>query len=371
MSVWCQDMSAIKISVLTCGSGDQLYSTFGHSAVRIKNTLTDQDYVYNYGTFDFDEPNFYLKFLRGKLNYKLAVSSFASFMREYEYFKRWVIEQDLNLSDEQKLKIVNFLKNNSQPENRDYKYDFFFDNCSTRIRDFLNSEIGVIFDDSQINKSYRDLLDEDLKAMPWSDFGIDIVIGAVADQRIDYSSQMFIPDYLMKQIGLAEISGEELVRETRTLITYPEVDKSRQESPWFSPLLVLCLLLLVELFFLYKFITKPIQAPRFYDLLIAAVTGFIGLIILFLWFFTNHGATKSNLNLFWLSPLYLFSVKGIITRKSTFYLHRLLILPSFICLGLWAIMPQSFHMAFMPWMLVLMSFNFRHAAISRFKGYSK
>ena len=123
-----------QISLLTCDPGEQIYSSFGHSGIRVLDLTSGRDMVFNYGTFDFGAPNFVLNFAGGRLDYYLSVSTYDRFMAEYEYFHRSVREQVLNLNEQQKIELIRFLENNYLPENRAYRYDFFFDNCATRVR---------------------------------------------------------------------------------------------------------------------------------------------------------------------------------------------------------------------------------------------
>lgn len=131
-----------NISIITCGPGDQVYSHFGHSAIRVKDSSLGIDVVYNYGTFDFTTPNFTLKFARGKLNYTLARQNFRYFLLSYQEEKRWVKEQVLNIDLDEKQKLFSFLETNYLPQNRDYKYDFFYNNCATKIWDVLKTSYG-------------------------------------------------------------------------------------------------------------------------------------------------------------------------------------------------------------------------------------
>ncbi len=130
-----------RISLLTCAPGEELYSTFGHTALRVIDSVAGSDIVYNYGTFDFDDPNFYMKFIRGKLDYFLSVNQFPDFMYEYQYFQRSVWEQEINLSCSEKQQLMSALALNMQGDNRKYKYDFIYDNCTTRVRDLI---FGII-----------------------------------------------------------------------------------------------------------------------------------------------------------------------------------------------------------------------------------
>lgn len=132
-----QDSSRLRISLLTCTPGDELYSTFGHSAVRVFDSTSSKDIVFNYGMFDFEDPDFYVKFVKGKLRYFVAADNFENFKTEYQYYHRGITEQVINLSAEEKTAIQKFLYNNIREENKYYKYDFLFDNCTTRLRDII------------------------------------------------------------------------------------------------------------------------------------------------------------------------------------------------------------------------------------------
>ncbi|WP_372745530.1 DUF4105 domain-containing protein, partial [Lutibacter sp.] len=170
------------VSVLTCGPGDQLYSTFGHSAFRIFDPSTGFDKVYNYGTFDFNAPNFYLNFVKGKLTYQLSTTRFNYFMAEYQYENRWVKAQVLNLTANEVQQVFNFLENNAKPENKNYQYDFFFDNCSTKIEAVLVAALPtkITFSNNHITtyKTHRDLIADYTKNQKWAKFGIDLALGS-------------------------------------------------------------------------------------------------------------------------------------------------------------------------------------------------
>ena len=358
-----QQLQNTEISLLTCSSGDELYTTFGHNAIRVKQIGTPQDLVFNYGTFSFKEPNFYLKFLRGKLNYRLAVNYYSDFIAEYKYFKRTVTEQVLDLNDDQKQKFIDFLNNNALPENRNYKYDFFFDNCSTRIRDALKTEVNVSFDQAADDKTFRNLLDENLSGLPWSDFGIDIVIGAVADRKADFNEQMYIPEYLSAQIDKAQINETPLVGSNKVLLDFPEAMERRKQKPSFAPLVVFGILALVELYLLYSFLTMGRMPWRFYDLAWIILFAILSFVIMFLWFATDHMATKENYNLIWLSPFFL----GILSffnkrRTSKWFLWSLMgVLISQVIFIISAFfLPQQFHVGFIPLLFISISLCLRN-----------
>ncbi len=177
-----------EISIITCGPGhEELYEAFGHSAIRIKDKASNLDRVYNYGTFNFNTPNFYIKFARGKLDYELRAYPFSLFLKSYQRENRWVKEQVLDLETQDKIDIYQYLETNAEPRNRAYKYDFFYNNCSTKIYDVLKSVLKdkLIFDKdfSKKNMSHRDLIQLYLKNHQWGDFGIDLALGSSIDDE--------------------------------------------------------------------------------------------------------------------------------------------------------------------------------------------
>ena len=176
-----------EVSVITCGPGtDELYASFGHSAFRVLDLENKIDRVYNYGTFDFATPNFYGKFAQGKLLYQLRAYNFGNFLRGYHDENRWVKGQVLDLTSIQVQEVFDFLENNAKPENRSYNYDFFYDNCSTKLFDVLEQVLGdnIIFesDFDKENYTHRDLIELYMGHQPWADFGIDLALGADIDR---------------------------------------------------------------------------------------------------------------------------------------------------------------------------------------------
>ena len=204
-----------EISILTVEAGTDLNDTWGHSAIRIKDENSGFDIVYNYGIYDFNTPNFYTKFMRGKLLFDLGTNKFHDFLRGYIYVNRGVTEQVLDLTLEQKKAYIVFLQNNAKPENRKYLYDFFFDNCATKLRD-LNTEIlndNVIYKDKLFNQkfTFRNLIYQKLDKHPWGKFGIDLALGSVIDREATPKEYTFLPSYTFDSFKTAQIkSGTKL-----------------------------------------------------------------------------------------------------------------------------------------------------------------
>src|SRR5690606_20229445 len=190
--------SAGEISILTIGPGGALYDKFGHSAFRVKDSLSGGDVVFNYGVYDFDTPNFYTKFAQGKLLYELGVSYYEPFFQSYVAQNRWVKEQVLDLTKEEKQEVSDFLWKNALPENKKYKYDFFFDNCATKIRDVIQDVLGnqLEFKEDHIKEefTFRELIQQNLQANSWGSLGIDIALGAVIDRKAKPIEYQFLPE---------------------------------------------------------------------------------------------------------------------------------------------------------------------------------
>lgn len=342
------------ISVLTCGPYDELYSAFGHSAFRIYDPVGNIDVACNYGVFDFEQPNFYLNFALGNNLYRLVIEDYQRFESRYIYENRFIHEQVLNLTSEQKQKLFKYLQWNSQPENASYPYDYFYNNCSTKIRDVLLEALGkdaVIFDESHINTDYtiRELTDPYLKAQPWGDLGIDICLGLPMDKRAAPLEYMFLPDYVESAFDHASIdhNGMAVPLVKRKHVTY----ETREEDPGRRlprPLFATGAIALLAIILTFWDFRRQ-KRSRWFDSFLFTTTGVIGILLLFLWFFTNHQAAAKNFNLLWAFPLHL--VAGIALLKSrswlaTYFLSATIL--SVLTLLSWPILPQMLHYALIP-----------------------
>jgi len=347
-----------NISVLTCGPYDELYSAFGHSAFRIHDPVNNINLVCNYGTFDFNQPNFYLNFARGNNLYKLSIQDYQRFEDIYIYENRFIHEQVLNLTSEQKQKLFAYLQWNSKPENASYYYDYFYDNCSTKIRDVLLEALGkdVTFDESHITTDYtiRELTDFYLKKLPWGDLGIDIGLGLPMDKKAAPLEYMFLPDYVESAFDHASIVQNgltvPLVKEKH--ITYEaravEPSKSLPHPLYLSSFIALLAagLAIWDL--------KRKKASTWFDIFLFGATGLIGILLVFLWFFTNHQAAAKNFNLLWAFPVHF--VVAIVMRKSRRWLTRYFLFTAIliaITLLSWPILPQMLHYALIPLVVAL------------------
>ncbi|MGG8495056.1 DUF4105 domain-containing protein [Tenacibaculum sp. TC6] len=292
-----------KISVITYGPGNALYEKFGHTAIRIQDPVVQMDLIYNYGIFDFSEANFYVNFTKGFMKYKLARYSFPPSLRMYNEDYRWVKEQVLNLTETQRNTFFYYLENNALPENASYFYDPFFNNCSSKPRDIIKDILGdsVVFKSDFIKEkqSIRQLMNKEIHPNTWGSLGINIALGNRLDQIASPNEYMFLPDYVFYTLADSKIivngKEENLVLKTNTLLEYPE---KKPTSDVISPLLVFCIFLLIGSYLTYKDYKRHFRA-RWLDTLLFSVTGIFGVLIVFLWFFTNHSTAPNNFNFLW------------------------------------------------------------------------
>ena len=350
-----------EVSILTIGPGAELYDKFGHSAFRIQDSLNGVDVVFNYGVYDFDTPNFYTKFAQGKLLYQLGVSYYQPFLESYIAQNRWVKEQILNLDNSEKQAISDFLWNNALPENKKYKYDFFFDNCATKIRDVVQTVLGekLEYKEDYIKEkhTFRELIQQNLQSNSWGSMGIDIALGAVIDRNAKPIEYQFLPDYVYKGAAHAVInrngSKESLVKKTKVL--FENTPTTPDKNFLLSPLFVLGIFGLIIVFITYRD-CKNNTRSRYLDLLLFFFTGLVGVFLLLLWFATDHTATANNYNLLWAFPLSLLFVVAIsktrISPKMKRYVLLLLLLLALLSIH-WLTGVQVFAIALLPLLIAL------------------
>jgi hypothetical protein len=347
-----------KISILTIGTADELYAKFGHSAIRIQDAAQGIDVVYNYGQFDFNTPNFYLKFTQGKLLYRLSRISFANFLYDYEVENRWVKEQQLLLSSKENNELFAFLENNYLPENRYYKYDFLFDNCSTRIPAALKSVLGdkLNFEYGHLKDHYtfRELIHQNLEVNSWSNFGIDLALGSVIDRKATPSEHMFLPIYVYKQLPNTKINKQPLVLDDKLLLDTKPVAKNT--NFFTSPLFWLTLASIAIIGITYSNFKSKTRS-RIVDFTLFFITGLAGLIIVLLWFATDHQATAKNFNFLWTFPLNLIIAFVVLKKKKMpkwiiSYMYFLLA-GIFISLAIWLFKVQIFNILITPILIAL------------------
>lgn len=347
-----------KISLLTCAAGDELYSAFGHSAFRVQDPALGIDVVYNYGTFDFNQPNFYLNFTKGKMIYSLSRRSFEAFLYEYELEKRWVKEQILDLDLQQRNQLLAFFEENYLPENRDYLYDPLLNNCSSITGDILKNHFGdaIVFDDSHLGKRYtfRQLVRQFLDVNTWSMFGIDLAFGSPVDRKATVQEHMFLPYYAMEQFRNTTLNGKPLVKRERTVLDYNEhIPKGFFPlSPLFWFILLMAFTGIIT-YFDYKYKARS----RWFDFSLLFITGFAGTFLFLLWVAADHTSTPYNFNILWALPVnmivaFVVVFQDKVPKWAPKYLWSALGL-MVIMLLLWIIKVQIFSPVLIPLLLTL------------------
>jgi len=349
-----------EISLLTCNPGEELYSVFGHNSIRVNDPINKIDWVYNYGTFSFEEPNFYVKFVKGKLNYMLSVNHFRDFIYSYQHENRTIREQILNLTNNQKQEIFKFLEINRLPQNKFYLYDFFFDNCATRVRDVFedNMKDDLVFaSDYKDSLSFRDLLSPYLEEHHWSRFGINLILGSIVDRSATLSETAFLPDYLEIAVAKAtnNIDGEEVPFVKKTSILFTQTDVNTSVNKLLRPGFIFWILFVFAIILLgIELKNKKIYLT--FDFIYFLFIGIIGLILFFAWFFTDHTAVVKNWNLLWALPTHFFIVFFFFLKNKPAFLKYYFLVSGSIAilfLPLWSVIPQVFDYVFIPMILTV------------------
>lgn len=281
-----------EVSVLTCGIGSEIYSLFGHTAIRIKDTANFVDQVYNYGTFDFSTPNFYLKFVKGDLQYLETSCSFEEFFQEYLYEKRSIDEQVLDLSQDKKQALFDYLNASLQSEERFYTYKFIDKNCTTMVVQTLNKIIGkpIIGISSPNAPSCRTILYPYFNGHFYTQLGTSIIFGSKVDLQSD---QVFLPSELYNNIQNLKVNNQPICKESRKIL---DLEKTEIPFSWWDNYFVFCLFFVVVVLLNKHFIYRA-----YFGLL-----GLLGVFFIFAGFYSLHSELVNNYNVLLFNPV-LFS----------------------------------------------------------------
>ncbi len=325
------------ISVLTIGPGSSLSDSFGHSAIRVQDKSKKYDLVFNYGVYDFNDPNFYSNFIKGYLNYSLGVSYYKDFKSSYISNNRSIKEQVLLFPDALNKKIADRLIFNSKTENKNYRYDYFSNNCSTIIKDIIDeSLIDYDYENDYVvekkgKNTYRNLIYENINKNSWGSLGIDICLGSYIDQEIDVKKNTFLPEYLFEYLNSSyykhpDLSNKIKLVKKNNFINYEnkEFQNLNSNNLFYSPLFIF---IIISSFLLFlssrdlnnKVIHLILQSTHI-------ITSAIGFLLLFLWFFTDHFTSAYNYNLLWANPLNIILIFKSINKKWKIALLKLLLL---------------------------------------------
>ena len=372
---WGTVSDSVRVSLLTCAPGSEIYSLFGHTALRYENPTKGEDWVFNYGMFSFDTPNFVMRFVKGETDYQLGVIPFRYFEGEYAMRGSSVYQQELNLTSREKENIIRLLEDNYRPANRTYRYNYFYDNCTTRARDKVEQGIEgkVVYPKGVKERSFREIVREYTDGHEWSAFGIDLCLGSEADEPIDERKQMFSPFYMLEFARGAMIHRADtivpFVKAEKLLLDFSSKDEELFEkdedvslpSPWTCAWAWWTITLVL--------VVLGIRNKKVYwgwDVLLFGAQGIGGCVIAFLFFFSVHPTVGSNWMLMMLNPLPLFYLpvmvyKAIKGKKDYFHLINAVVLTLFIVLM--PFIQQKFNPTVLPLALNLLTCSVGHLII--------
>ena len=337
--------SKLRISILTCDAGEDIYTIWGHTAVRVVDSINNTDYVFNFGTFDFNTPNFVAKFMKGDLMYFISATNYNSFLYEYEYTARNVHEQELKLTATEKEKWYQALQTNMIGNNRFYLYNFITDNCTTRIKDGLFKHASVNEYSIGIHSFREEIVSGCYKAgLGWIGLGIDLLLGSVSDKTPNLFQEAFLPKLLYQKIAL----NPKLVLSTKD-IQYNTKPSAKGGYP---------MNFLIGFLLLYIFVASwnsltTQRIARVLDIMLLFILGVGGALVLYMSQFSFHTSCHENYNLIWLHPLYLLAIPVyFISKKWTGYIGWLFFTTTALLMFASYWLPQHFSKSVMVVMII-------------------
>jgi hypothetical protein len=350
---------APEVYLLTCGPGTETYSIYGHSALRVIIPANKSDLVYNWGVFDFSTPHFAYRFAKGRLDYYLGVFSFNGFLQEYRSENRWVVSQKVNLTQVEIAKLFSLISDNLKPENIKYRYDFLYDNCSTRIRDLFEKTVdtSLLYPPSAPrNKllTFRDLIGGYQRGYPWLNFGIDLVLGSPIDKKATSRERMFLPIDLKNNLTEARVlrNGKQIPLLTNPVTILDFKSPEIREKLLISPFFLFSVLLILMVIFTAR-VRKPIP-NKILDTIIFSIFSILALLMIFFNFMTDHIETRRNFNIVWLNPFIIMCMASLLANRNWKIWFRLVFLLSAIFLVILFILPQDFNEATFPLVVMLL-----------------
>ncbi len=356
--VLSQQSNDTIVYLLTCGPGTETYSIYGHSAIRIALSEQHSDIVYNWGVFDYSTPNFTWKFAKGRLDYMLATESLKGFLQSYFFEKRYVYSQQMNIDAVEKRKLLELINENLKPENIKYRYDFFYDDCSTRIRDLFEKSIGekLKYPPAETGKlpTFRDMVGKYQAPYPWLKFGVDLIMGSTSDKRAAFRDRMFLPIDMKDELSEALVHrGDKMIpllRNPEILLDFeaPKIKPNFITSPPFIFTLVIIMILILAA------MTKSLNIIRIIDIVIYSVFSILSVLMIFFNFFTDHVQMKWNLNIIWLNPFIIVCLITLILNKTGTIWFRTVFFISAGFLLLHFILPQQFNISFFLLAIILL-----------------
>jgi hypothetical protein len=362
-----QPVDSIDFYMLTCEPGREAYSVYGHSAIRVVVHGIKSDIVYNWGLFDFETPHFAFRFAKGKLNYMIGACRMDTFMREYEMEGRTVWSQKINLTNDEKITLIRLLNNNIRPENAFYRYNFFYDNCATRVRDIIEKSMTgtVSYPVEENEKTFRELIHEYQKQLPWLDFGADFLLGLPADKKASVRDEAFLPILLMHELGGAIVnrSGkcEPVLSAPVVLLDMSNIAKEKPNQ-WIIYIVFYSILVLIVL------ITFVFGVPimgKVSDWIIFSAYSLLSILMVFFNFFSDHQATHYNLLILAFNPLLPVILYFILMAKKFRKLARIALSLALIYFPAALIIGQDINPAVVPLIIIMMIRLFKHSEFGK------
>lgn len=375
VSAFAQKPDSLRFSLMTCSPGTEIYALFGHTAIRCENYTKGVDVVFNYGMFSFDTPHFIYRFVKGETDYQLGVIPYIYFAREYATRGSDVYQQVLNLTPEENARLWASLEENYLPENRIYRYNYFYDNCTTRARDRIEASIDgrVVYPEPYTDKTFRSVIHEFTAGSDWDELGIDLCLGQEADEPIGERLQMFAPFYMRAYAARAYIIGKDgtcrplVSEEIKAVQAQPsEEKKSFPISPMMSASLFLAVCVLIA-----WLQWRKKHLCWVWDAFLLLAQGLAGCIIAFLFFCSVHPTVGSNWLLMLFNPLPLCYLpwliyRGIKHKKDPYHLVNVVYLTLFM-----VIIPlcgQKFNLSVLPLALGLLINSANHVLVWKEKA---
>lgn len=359
----------VKVSLLTCAPGTEIYALFGHTALRYEDTERGEDWVFNYGMFSFNTPNFIYRFVKGETDYELGITRYPYFESSYAMRGSSVFQQTLNLTPVEKQRLRSLLEENYLPENRVYRYNFFYDNCTTRARDKMEEclEGKIVYPNGRDGLSFRDIVHQYTKGHEWDELGIDMCLGSEADEPIDARKQMFAPFYLMEAAKEAVIVEGDSLRPL-VLVEKKVVDVQPEEDEGSFPLSpMVCVFILIGITCLVGWVQLKIKKVIWiWDILLFGMQGLAGCVIAFLVFFSTHPTVGSNWLILLFNPIPLVYLPVMVYRaikgkKDLYHVINIAYLTLFIMII--PFIQQKFNATVLPLALCLLICSASHVLL--------
>jgi hypothetical protein len=356
--IFSQPAGDTAVYLLTCGPGTETYSIYGHSALRIVIPEKNSDLVYNWGVFAFDTPNFAWKFAKGRMDYWLGVVSLQNFLPDYASEQRFVYSQRINLNASETNQLIALINENLKPENVKYRYDFFYDDCSTRIRDLLEKSIGekLLYPPAETGEvpTFRKMVGKYQNPFHWLKFGIDLIMGSPGEKKASFRDRMFLP--LDMQNGLSEtvINREgkmiPLLQNPEAILEFDPIVV--RQLIYTAPEFVFTLILIIIL--VLSAVLKNRKIINLVDIFVFSAFSILALLMIFFNFFTDHQQMRWNLNIIWLNPFIIFCLVTLILKKGGIIWFRILFYFTGAFLIFHLFLPQEFNIAIIPLAVILL-----------------